>query len=259
MQKDLSRFIKRKFSLARYCRLNSKRYAMSRERLDVFLVTEKEKPTITELSYIDIDANSLIANELSDKCVFCHASCVVSEKDYMVFLGTSRSGKSTISAYLSELGFSLFADDDSVLKYDTSEALPYPTLGNFRARSRFLDDSIDVKNSILEHIYNISDSEFKKIYDLETHLYREKSNNRKRKKLNFILIREYMTKKPHLEIANKIDFKTTKEFFRFITISKEKRDSNISKIMDLYSKSDVYFLTMGTPESTADLIFKRFS
>ncbi|MDD5195859.1 MAG: hypothetical protein PHQ96_09345 [Candidatus Omnitrophica bacterium] len=255
----LIRFIKRKFSLMNYYRLDDSKYNMTDKKLEIFVAAERKSLSMEELLYIDIDTNALISSELSDKCIFFHASCVASDKNYLIFPGSSNSGKSTISVCLSERGFSLLADDDSVLKYGAIKALPYPTIGNFRARARFLNNSIAVKKSIISHIYNISDSEFKKIYDLETYLYRPKfSGPGKKKNLNFIFIKGRRNNRPHLRIADKTNPETIRHFFRFITTQKEKRNSNISKIIDLYSKSNIYYLNMGTPDDTAELILKKF-
>ena len=239
--------------------LGKTKYNMVDKKLEVALITKEENPDMQELLYIDIDADALIADGLSDKCVFFHASCVASERNHLVFAGTSESGKSTMSVYLGKKGFSLLADDVSVLRYDAIEAVPYPTIGNFRARAGFLDNPVDIRKSILRHVYDISDPEFKKIYDLETRLYRPKfTDTGKKKNLNFIFIEGRGNGRPHLKTADKTDSATMRQFFRFITIPEKERKANISKIMDLYTRSYLYYLIMGTPGDTADMLCKKF-
>jgi len=255
---NLIRFIKRKFSLMQYYKLNDRRYKLLNKKIDVILNTKEQAPSREELAYINNDTNGLIAEALSNKCIFFHASCIASDENYLLFLGVSRSGKSTIATCLKNRGFTLLADDDSVLEYNSLKALPFPCFGNLRTMTAFLNKFVKRDGNINNYIYNAPDSEFKEIYDLGIRLYENKFSDIKKKKRNFIFIKGRINGKPSLEAADKTDPETIKLFFRFIKTSGEKRNDKILEIMDLYTKSNMYFLIMGTPEDTAGLILEKF-
>lgn len=254
---NLIRFIERKFNLMRYYKLNDKRYRLSNKKIDVILDTKEQIPGREELTYINNDTNGLIAKALSNKCIFFHASCVASDENYLLFLGISGSGKSTISTCLKNRGFRLLADDDAVLEYNSLKVLLFPSFGNLRTIPAFLNKFVKSDGNTHNYIYKATDLEFKEIYDLGIRLYENKSVDIK-KKINFIFIKGRINGKPHLEVANKIDPETIQLFFKFIKTPEEKRNNRILKIMDLYTKGNMYFLIMGTPEDTAELILRKF-
>ena len=256
----LIRFVKRKFSLVKNYKANHKD-AILNKSINVMLKTASKRPTINELHCMDTDINSLIASTLMDTCVFFHASCATSKKDYLIFPGMSMAGKSTIATFLGQRGLALWADDNFILSHKSSRPVFFPTFGNLRTRGTMLSN---IKGSIIGYIYEASDQDFKKIYNLERYLYRNALRGASKiKKLNFIFIKGRTNGKPCLEVADKMHPKTVRLFFKFIQtrytiLSKKKKIGKISEIMDLYVKSYIYLLTMGTPEATADLILKRF-
>ena len=240
-------------------KLDKKKYRLLDKKIEVIFDTKQHRPSRKELYYIDNDANGLIAEALWEKCIFFHASCVASRKNYLLFLGPSMSGKSTIATYLSQRGFVLLSDDDSILRYELLKPLLFPTFGNLKPYAVFLDSIKEVKNDVLSYIYKIDDSEFKKIYDLGRRLYRNGATDANRKKrINFIFIKGRAKEKPRLKFVKKTDSEAIQWFFRSIKTSEIKRNAKILEIMELYGKSNMYSLTMGTPKETADLISRKF-
>jgi len=252
------RFVERKFSLFQHYKLNNKRHRLVNEKLEVILDTKGQIPGIRDLRFLNNDIDGLIAGALSSACVPFHASCVASGGKRFLFLGPCMSGKSTIAVCLKTRDFALLADDCSSLKYNSLRQIFFPTAWNMRSNPILSNKFIKI-DKLNTDIYSATDSEFKEICDLSKWLYGKGFDDTKNKQTNFIFIKGRVNGKPRLEAADKVNPDTIKLFFKYLRIQEKTKNDKISDIMDLYSKINTWFLTMGRLEDTAELILKRFS
>lgn len=253
---DLVRFIDRKFSLIRHYQSEGNEYLLKDDEIDVVLAIKENIPTIKELHAIDNDINGLISYAFSGKCAFFHASCVSSDKNCLFFAGPPMSGKTTMSFYLRKRGFLVLSDDDSIIRYDSYQVIPFQSFVNLRFKK---NNPLLVRTGILYYLYHAGDMSFRHTYDQTIGLYGNRLRRKAgEKKLNFIFIKGRRRGRPLLEYADKVSSKTLREFFRSIKTAEKERNKKISQVMDIYTKSSMYFLTMGAPAETADLIAGRF-
>jgi len=252
---DLIRFMDRKFSLIKHYQSAGNRYLLKDDEIDVVLAIKKNMPTIKELHAIDNDINGLISYAFSEKYAFFHASCVSSDKNCLFFAGPSMSGKTTMSFYLRKRGFSVLSDDDSIIRYDSCQVIPFQSFVNLRFKK---NNPLPVRTGILHYLYHAGDMSFRHTHDWTIDLYGNGLRGKPEKRLNFIFIKGRRRRRPLLEYADKISPETLREFFRSVKTPQKERNKKISQVIDIYTKSSMYFLTMGAPAETADLIAGRF-
>jgi len=74
---------------------------------------------------------------LFERFLVFHASSVIYNGFNLFFMGDVKSGKSTTCAAMSDLGAAVLAEDYSIVKKDTREAVLFPTfIGNIRSGAR---------------------------------------------------------------------------------------------------------------------------
>lgn len=208
----------------------------------------------------------------SDRVVFFHASSVELKNHYVLFMGGSRSGKSTMAAMMRDRGFRVLNDDFSPVDYKTKRVVSFPLFSNIR-RGRLSNLQKEYSHLLREYfsrfdmlrrdyLFYMSDEEFEAYYSYNKRLYKlnggfKGSSKPKKRFIAVFLSRDHGSIKPKL---SKIDFPDSfNMYINSMHMPLKVFNKSLKVIIDLFGDFECYSLSRASARKSAKLILSRFS
>ncbi len=205
----------------------------------------------------------------SEKALFLHASSVMFNNRYILFIGPSNCGKSSLASRMKDAGGYVFADDTTLIEYDSGRPVFFPIFCNVRKGSlselqkkykvffdKYFKNSKKVRR---EHVFHMPLPDFKKYlsYNKEFYSVRKVPESISGAEIAGIFLNKSETKiMPRIERAE--GFNSLNRFVDSIHLPVEVFEKKLKSIMRLFGKIDFYELTSSSPEDAADLVLRNF-
>jgi hypothetical protein len=239
------------------------------EDIDIYFLVDESKKN--QSSYVLEAARiieKLIIKKMSDRVLFLHGASLFIDRKCLVFLGESRSGKTTLASFLKDKGARILSDDVVVLDYRNNRILPFPVFSNIRS-DVFSSIQVQYKeffsNCFLEYgacyrelLFSISEKDFKIYYDYQRQFYDlDNPLSLCHSQLYFIFLdHSHIDTQPTLQ--NLVYTEALPKFFKLTRVKQDLFIPNLENIMDIFAKVKFYSLKVGELKHTIDLIFKEF-
>ena len=267
--KKIIRYFKRLYSLFNDCN----GYDLEDTPIKNVLLRHRSSSYKRSIKDIIRDINSKIYNtwmkNFTKRVLFLHASSVELSKNYLLFIGGPRSGKSTIVAVLRDNNAHIFSDDFTPIQYKRTRILNFPIFSNIRKgeptnlQKKHLNllkpyfERFDTLRR--EHIIDMSKEEFKAYYSYNKELYNLKFNYTqpfKNKKIIGIFLKRNNNNILRLQ---RVTFpQSLNMFINSIHIPRPIFRKNFKSIIRIFGDIDFYTLESDSVKKVVELISANF-
>jgi hypothetical protein len=241
--------------------------------INISLKTRKNhtKPIKRVIDEANLEIYNSYMKHLSKGALFLHASAISLSDNYILFMGKSGSGKSTIAAFLRDHGARVYSDDFTPVDYQTRQVLPFPLFSNVRRgrltklQAKYSDFFISRLKRFgkirRDHLTCMTDKEFKAYYDYNRELYgsitRSPKSNKKMECKAVFLKKTSNGSPARLE---KVNFPHSfNMFINSIHMPLDSFQNNFQKILKLFADFDFYLLESPSAKKSVELILSNFS
>ncbi len=211
--------------------------------------------------------NALLEN-YNEKCIFLHASSASFHSNNILFMGGSRSGKSSLAAMLRDKGARLYADDLTLIEYKTNRLVRVPFFPNIRKGefSKLQKQYVGLFEPYLkkfntirrDFLSSMPETTYRMYYAFSKELYAFSGSVSQRGK-KFIGIFLKRDKKRTTASLKRIDFPTSfNMFMNSMHLPESFFKKNLKNIVKLYRDIDFYSLRSHSIKESARLIESNF-
>lgn len=256
----ITRFFKRAYSLFKYGKSDTKIY-----KTYTMKVCTKGKRNIQKLIS---NANARIykswMKEFGYRMIFLHASSVELGESYILFIGGSLSGKSTVAAILRDYRVRVLNDDFTPIECKSHRVLSFPIFSNIRKGNMsnlqrkywdlFAPYFKRFKMIRRDYLSDMSEREFMAYYSYNRELYNLKSNYRKKKKLIAIFLEREDSNR-----LEKIYFPMSfKMFINAMHMPIPTFKKSLKSIIKIFGDMAFYILKSNCAEDAVKLVMSNF-
>lgn len=228
----------------------------------------KEEPQYLLKGLFDLERN--IKYLFWERFIILHSSCVQNGKFNLIFMGGTKSGKSTIASAMLEKGARVLSDDYCFLGKSNQKAYLFPTLiGAIRKGEKshiykkylfWLDKYTD--SSLTEKIISLKESEFKALIDYHKQLYGINEdlallNGHKNINIFILLENGNLTKSKDILIPRK-PLDLLPRLMENVAANSQYYKYTMKESLDLFLSSQCYILKRAPLQNMVDVVSTAF-
>lgn len=210
-----------------------------------------------------------LIKDFTREFIFLHSSSVEIKGKYLLFMGDSLSGKSTMASMLRDNGACVLGDDITLIKYSSGRVVRFPIFSNIRKGrfTRLQKKHLKVLELYIrkfriirrEYLTSMSEREFNAYYSYNKDLYRANGDRSKGKKIIAIFL---TGKEKGIPMGLcKVGFPHSLDMFMDAVHMPEPglKKTRLKRIINIFGDMDFYTLKTHSAREALQLVQSNFN